>query len=373
MIRHYIAQDKQHVISGTGAVREISDQLDRAGKKRAFILTGNTLATKTGLVAQIEDLLGDRWIGTFSDCREHVPASSVAKATEQAIEAQADAVVSLGGGSPTDTAKHVTLNLLGERPRGDVVQAILPTTLSAGEFTFIAGITNEETGVKEGRIDQRGLPSLVILDPELTVPTPERLWSSTAMKALDHAIETVWSPRAHPVSDTLALEAIARLRQNLEASLDPTNLDARAECQIAAWMSIFGMRSLGGFRLSHPIGHQVGGRWGVPHGITSCVILPEVMRFLAPVTKNAQAKIARKLDVSQHESSDAEAAAAAPGEVEDFVDSLNLPSRLSEVDAVREEIPQVARAIVNELQRAKSPDAETATEDALARLLNNVW
>lgn len=361
------------MISGIGAVAEISDQLDRAGKKRAFVLTGNTLATKTGLVTRLEDLLGDRWIGTFSDCKEHVPASSVAKATEQAIEAEADAVVSLGGGSPTDTAKHVTLNLLEERLRGEVLQAILPTTLSAGEFTFVAGITNEETGVKKGRVDHRGLPSLVILDPELTVPTPERLWSSTGVKALDHAIETVWSPRAHPVSDTLALEAIARLRRNIEASMDPSNLDARLECQLAAWMSIFGMRSLGGFRLSHAIGHQVGGRWGVPHGITSCVILPEAMRFLAEVTKSAQAKIARAMDSSQHDSSDAEAAAAAPGQVENFVGSLNLPRRLSEVGAVRHEIPEVARAIADELQRAKSPDAKTATEDALATLLNNVW
>ena len=114
---------------------------------------------------------------------------------------------------------------------------------------------------------------------------------------VDHACEALWCRNPHPYVDGLAAEAIRRLVRWLPESADPANFESRGECQIAAWMSIFGARNTG-MRLSHPMGHQIGARWDIPHGVTSCIVLPVVMRFLAEETGGAQARIAEALGVS---------------------------------------------------------------------------
>ena len=144
---------------------------------------------------------------------------------------------------------------------------------------------------------------------------------------------------APPGSDPLALAAIRRLRANLRDSADPENIAARTECMLAAWMSIFGVRNVG-MRLSHPLGHQIGARWNVPHGVTSCIVLPEVMRFLAPSTADAQFRIAEAFGNGATDSGQDSAADA----VEAMIRSLDVPTKLSETGAVHEELPDVARA-----------------------------
>ena len=368
MMHEYVFQPPQRVLSGPGSVKKVAAQLEKLGKSRALILTGNTLATKTDLVARVEALLGPAHAGTFSGCKQHVLSQSVADAVEHAREVDADILIAFGGGSPIDTAKNVAHRLLGDAPREAMPQIAIPTTLSAGEFTAAAGITDETTRVKSGLRDPRVLPAVVIHDPELSVETPTQLWVSTGVKALDHAVEALWSPRAHPVSDTLALEAIRRLRANLRDSADPENIAARTECMLAAWMSIFGVRNVG-MRLSHPLGHQIGARWNVPHGVTSCIVLPEVMRFLAPSTADAQSRIAEAFGNGATDSGQDSAADA----VEAMIRSLDVPTKLSETGAVREELPDVARAVSHELSTGRSPDAATATEELLLGLLERVW
>jgi len=361
----YSFQSPQRVLSGRGSLQTLGTELESLGKTRALVLTGNTLATKTALVEQLEALLGNRHAGTFSGCKQHVPASTVDTAVEHARETGADVLIAFGGGSPIDTTKIVAHRMLGDRPREDMPQIAIPTTLSAGEFTAIGGITDEAKRIKRGVRDQRILPTLVIHDPEVTVDTPPELWASTGIKALDHAIEALWSPRAHPVTDTLALEAIRKLSTHLRASIDPGNLKAREECQLAAWMSIFGVSNVG-MRLSHPLGHQIGARWNVPHGITSCIVLPEVMRYLAYSTADAQDRIADAMTIES-------AAGSAPDKVRALIDSLHVPTRLSQVGAYRDELPLVAQAVEHELTASKSPDADTVTQKVILDILEKVW
>lgn len=363
-VSEYRFQPQQTIVSGRGAVERIPAHLERLGKRRAFILTGKTLATKTDLVKKLEELLGERHAGTFSGCVQHSLQSSVEAATDAASRAEADLIVAFGGGSPIDTAKIVAFRLLGERPREELPQFSVPTTLSAAEFTSGGGMTNKDR-VKEGVADRRMMPTMVFLDPEVTVATPRELWAATGMKALDHAIEALWSPRAHPVTDTLALEAIRRLHRHLPSSLDANNLEARHECQIAAWMSIFGARNTG-MRLSHPMGHQIGARWDVPHGVTSCIVLPSVMRFLAGETGRAQSRIAEAMGVS----GGPEAAARA---VEALIESLDVPTRISQFDARREELPEVAAAIANELKTRGVRGGAPVKESQILGILEEVW
>lgn len=371
-MREYIFAPEQRVISGVGSRVKLQETLERLGRRRVFLLTGRTLATQTTLVREVEGLLGSVHAGTFAECRQHVPAATVRAATEAAREVGADCLVAFGGGSPIDTAKVVAIELLGDRPREELPQIALPTTLSAGEFTFLAGVTDEQTRIKRGRADRRAMPAVVIHDPELTEPTPRELWAATGIKALDHAIEALWSARAHPVTDALAMEAIRKLRRHLRASLDPSNVTAREECFMAAWMSIFGAINVG-MRLTHPLGHQIGARWDIPHGVTSCVVLPEAMRWLAPVTAPAQRKIAEAMGADVVGQPDDAAAEMAARAVEELLADLGVPRRLRETSAKHEELEIVAEAVSHELKVFRSPDADRATPEELGRLLERCW
>ncbi|MEM7253933.1 MAG: iron-containing alcohol dehydrogenase [Pseudomonadota bacterium] len=354
------------VVSGIGALAELPGLLDSVGAERILVLTGRTLATKTPLVQQLEDLIGDRHVGTFAECAQHVPTSSVENAYRQAESQRANCLVVFGGGSPIDTAKLVAWRATQNR-LAPMRQVVIPTTLSAGEFTHAAGMTDESTRVKHVYVDPAMQPEVILYDPLLTRPTPPDLWVTTGVKALDHAIEGVWWPGCHPMLETLRLGAIADLRRCLAESKDPDALEARLTCQHAAWKSILGLLSAKnvGFRLSHPLGHQIGARWNVPHGVTSCIALPAAARFLHPRTAESQRHIAQAMGVPSPEG-------AAPG-IERFLDTLSVPRRLRDTSAVQTEIPRVATAVSAELAHLSAPDADLATPEALTTLLESVW
>lgn len=338
----------ERVISGEGAVDALPDQLTALGATRVFVLSTRSLAQH---VKEIEERIGDRHLGTFVGIRQHTPAGDVSEATQRARGC--DAIVAFGGGSVVDAAKAVA-HALDKPP-----QITIPTTLSSGEFTPFAGVTDEQTRRKGGVFDPAIMPRVVIHDPVLARHTPESLWLSTGMRAVDHALEALWAHRPHPYADTLAVEALHRLWTHLPQSRDPGDYSARTDCLLGAWFSISGILNVG-TRLSHPIGHQVGSFWNVPHGVTSCIALPTVMRHLAPVTGDAQQRIATIFGVA----TPAEAAAA----LERFISELGVPTRLRDTDAVREEIPLVAAAVRDELAQMGSEEG-----DAVQELLERMW
>ena len=174
----------------------------------------------------------------------------------------------------------------------------IPTTLSAGEFTYFVGITDEDRKVKDLYVDRRITAKAVILDPELTMETPERLWLGTGMRAVDHCIEAMCSSTAQPFIDALAYRALNMLVRYLrETRADPGDAAARGQCMVAAWMSVCGLANVT-LGLSHGIGHQLGARCNVPHGETSAVMMPHVMAFNRDVTTaTRQAWVAEAMGV----------------------------------------------------------------------------
>ena len=142
----------------------------------------------------------------------------------------------------------------------------VPTTLSAGEFTPGGGVTDEGDLRQAPRGRCAPLQHrTVIYDPELCLDTPDWLWVSTGMRALDHAIEGIYSTRAQPFTDTLGAEAIRMMMAHLPGSVGggSDRLAERGWCQIAAWHSYFGGFSTG-MGVSHALGHEIGPHWDVP-------------------------------------------------------------------------------------------------------------
>ena len=323
----------ERVHFGAGSLEKLEGEA--RSYERAFVVTGRTLYEKTDFIKRVESLLGEKYAGTYSGMSQHTPGRAVEEAAAQAEMAATDLLVSVGGGSVIDGTKAVARQL------GYPLHIAVPTTLSAAEWAHRTGVTDEEVGRKSGFADKRAVPPVVILDPEVTVFTPERLWLSTGIRALDHAVEGVLYGGEHPVTDVTGLEGVRRLFEYLPRSkAAPDDLDTRAELQIAAWLSYFAPLNTP-MGLSHSLGRRIGASYGVPHGITSCITLApslEVMR------KEAQGKRWNTLS---------EALGGDPAKrIAGLVEELGLPNRLRDVGVPEQDLGEISDEFGEDSEKA---------------------
>lgn len=382
---------------GSGSVSKLSAALEQCGAERAVIITGKSLAQKTDLVERVESAAGGRTVGVFFETSQHVPRESVIAATDFARSKNADAIISFGGGTPNDTAKAVTMCLADgiTEPSGldalrikfeypdkieipslsadPVPMFAVPTTLSAGEFTFFVGVTDRERKVKDLYLDKRITAKSVFLDPDLTLATPERLWLGTGTRAVDHCIEAMCSSTHQPFTDALAYRALNMLVRYLrETKADPEDLAARGQCMVAAWMSVCGLASVT-LGLSHGIGHQLGARCDVAHGETSAVMMQHVMTFNLKETQAQQAWVAEAMGINVDGMSEKDAAAAAAKEVLKLVrDDLDLPWRLRDVGVNKEDFDAIAVDALEDVIVASNPRKIDSKEQVI-NILKTAW
>jgi alcohol dehydrogenase len=372
------------VIFGAGKIESLGRELSRRGAKRALIVTGKTLGGSK-LLDKVKAAAGPALAGVFTGAAQHVPSKTVAELVAEARRVEADAMVSFGGGSPIDTVKNAAMALMGgnvsartidlgvmtEKTIGrEILHVAIPTTLSAGEFTPAGGVTDETTKVKGGVADPRLQAKVVILDPAMTVETPAWLWASTGMRALDHAVEGIYSTRHQVVTDALASRAIALLNSHLLPSLKThgdDELENRTQCQLAAWLSIFGMTNTRA-GISHALGHQIGPYWNVPHGVTSCITLPHVMRFMAGIAADRFGPIAEGFGVRFDTQNPRSAALECADRAAKFIGKFEVPMRLRDVGVPREEISRVAGTVLDEVKRSNTVGAEVTLEQLVAIL-----
>ena len=341
------------VVFGRPAAEVIVEQMGRLRAGRAFLMVSGTLNRETGEIEKIQKALGPRCVATFDAMPPHTPRAAVVAASEQARIANADLIVTVGGGSITDGAKAVQLCLANDVRTADDIDRIraskgvmppvkaptvrqisVPTTIAGGEFSAIAGVTNEHTKVKEMLRHDLVMPRAAILDPALTVHTPEWLFLSTGIRAVDHCVEGLCSREAHPYADAQALKGLSMLAQGLpRVKANPDDLDARMDCQIGTWLSMGPLSAGIPMGASHGIGYVLGAVYNVPHGYTSCVMLPSVMRW------NRQDNAERQALVS--------AAMGHPGEdaadvLDHFIRGLGMPRSLQEVSVGPEHFDRIA-------------------------------
>jgi len=242
-----------------------------------------------------------------------------------------------------------------------VRQVVVPTTLSGAEFSNLAGGTEPKTRIKHSFIGPDIGPRSVILDPAVTVHTPEWLWLSTGIRALDHAVEAILSVESNAYCDGLSLHALRLLAEWLPRTrTDPADLGARLACQQATWLAGSTINRLP-FGASHGIGHALGAAADVPHGYTSCVMLPHVLRFNEPATRDRQRLIAEAMG----------AANAADG-VAGLIASLGLPTRLRDVKVERSQLPLIAQNAIRNAWVRMNPQPIRTPEDVM-RLLEAAW
>ncbi len=313
----------ERVHFGAGSLEKLEEEARPRG--RAFIITGRSLYEKTGLIRRVEEVLGDKHAGTYARIGQHTPGGAVEEAAAEAESAAADLLVSVGGGSVVDGTKAISRQL------GYPAQVAVPTTLSAAEWSHRTGVTDEAARRKAGFADPQAVPPVVILDPETTVFTPEKLWLSTGIRALDHAVEGFLYDGDHPITDVTGLEGARRLMEYLPRSRrEPEELEVRLELQLAAWLSYFGPMNTP-MGLSHELGRRIGASYEVPHGITSCITL-------APSLEVARERIP---DERWRELSEA-LGGEPPERVASLVAELGLPGSLREVGVPEGDLESIA-------------------------------
>lgn len=331
------------VIYGKPCAVAVREEAERLGAVRVFLMASHTLNTKTDEIEKIRAALGDRYAGTFDGVTQHTTRDVVVKAAALALDARADLIVAVGGGSVVDAAKIMLMCMehnivdadgldgfettpkrrFGAFRTPRVRMIAVPSTLSGGEYNSGALVTDTRRKLKQIFNHPLMMPRSIILDAAITRHTPEKLWLGSGTRAMDHGIEAVCSPRGNPLVEGVCLRGIRFLHDGLLRSKDnPDDAEARAACQYGSWLSAFGLQARVPMGASHAIGHVLGGSCDVPHYFCTAVMMPSVLRYNKPATADAQKLLAEALRAPDADAGDTFSA---------FVGRLGLPRRLAEV------------------------------------------
>ncbi len=351
------------VVFGPGSARtRLPGEVQRLGVTRILLIAGDS----AGPVAQgLAQLLGDRVAGVFTGVRPHVPAAVAEAARAAAASAGADALLSIGGGSATGTAKAVAL------VTGLPVIAV-PTTYAGSEVTPVWGLTEGER--KTTGTDLRVLPRVVLYDPELTLGLPPGLSAASGLNAMAHCVEAFWAPNRNPVTSLAAEEGIRALAGALPlVRVVPDDLDLRGRLLYGAYLAGAAFAAAGS-GLHHKICHVLGGRYDLPHAEMHAIVLPHVLAFNAPGVPDAAARIGRALAAAARDG----APGAAPGygsggpagALRDLADGQGIPAGLRDIGLRADQVAEAAQLI----EPVVPPDNPvTADAAALRGLLGAAW
>ena len=375
----YTPPPAQQVVYGQPVATALGAELESRGARRVVFVTNTSLAAPGRLGDGVRAALGTALVGELTGIAAHSPRSDVIRLAAALRAHDADLVVALGGGSVCDAVKAATLCLANDIEREQDIDALapgremraptlpwiaVPTTLSAGEFTAFAGVTDERVPRKEVLYQPGMAPPVVVLDAAMTTATPPRLWFGTGIRAVDHAVETYCSINVTPMAEALALHALSLLPRALaRVAAAPDDLAARLDCQIGAWLSVQGVAAGVDLGASHGIGHALGGTAGMPHGETSCVMLPHVLRYNHAVNGARQAALAAAMG---------DTATPLAEQVAALVASLALPGRLRDAEVPKSLLPTIAEESLLDLWVKTNPRPLDSAA-AVLPLLEAAW
>lgn len=396
------------LLFGRGAVRQLGDEANRLGIKRAFIATDKVLDA-AGLVAAVRKPLEAAGIALeVFDGGEPEPSLELADVMlEQARKFKPDGIIGLGGGSNMDLAKlgaavlthgGGTRDYIGEdKIPGPVLPLIcIPTTAGTGsEVSASSVMTDKAAQLKVGILSNYLRPRLALVDPELTVSCPRTVTADSGIDALTHAIEAYTAvdnadfplppgerstyQGRHPFGDMLAEKAIALVGRHLERACSaPHDLEAREGMALAATLGGLAFSNVG-VALVHALEYPIGGAVHCSHGAGNGLLLPYVMRYNLPMRRREFARIGQLLDGDflshvgpQSEAEETAAAEAAIVRIERLRATIGIPHRLRELGAKPEQLRVFAEKAHN-VKRIVRVNPRVPTVDDLEEILKAAY
>lgn len=334
------------IVFGRGTLGRTADEVRRLGRSRVLLLAGADL---DAIGDRVQDVLGELCAGRFDGAAMHTPVEVTEEALHELRRVDADCLVAVGGGSTTGLAKALAV-------RTGVDQVALPTTYAGSEVTPVLGET--EGGVKTTRSDPAVLPETVVYDVELSADLPRAIAVTSAVNAMAHAVEALYSPQANPVVDGMALDAVEHLADGLRALAAGTDdVDVRSGLLRGAWLAGTCLGTVG-MGLHHKLCHTLGGSFDLPHAPTHTVVLPYAMAYNAAAVPGVMERVAARLHVTD-----------APGAVHDLVRAAGGPTSLAEIGMPADGIDRAVELATS----TPYPNPAPVTPDGVRDLLERAW
>jgi len=300
---------------GHNRIKDISKACEHLNIKKPLIVTDDALVTlpiMQDLIKALEN--NDVKYTIYSDVQPNPTGKNVEDGVKVYNENKNDGVIAFGGGSALDAGKTIAFmsgqslsiwdfedvgdNFSRANANGIAKTIAIPTTSGTGsEVGRATVITHSQTHAKKIIFHPQMLPSIVILDPNLTYGLPKHITAWTGIDALVHAIEAYCAPTFHPMANGIAMEAIKIIKENLTKAYDnPTDEDARANMLVAAMMGATAFQK--GLGSVHSIAHQLGGLFNTPHGLANSIILPYAIAQNADAIGDKMVKLCEFLDIN---------------------------------------------------------------------------
>ena len=369
---------------GHGAIENIVPELTARGYKKAFVCSDPDLI-KFGVTGKITALLDAASFpyAVYSEIKPNPTIQNVQDGVAAFKAAEADCIVTIGGGSSMDTAKAIGIiinnpefadvrSLEGVAPtkKHAVFTIAVPTTAgTAAEVTINYVITDVEKKRKFVCVDTNDIPEIAVVDPDMMSSMPKGLTAATGMDALTHAIEGYITPGAWSLSDCLSMQTIRMIAKNLAKSADG---DVPAGEQMAYASYITGMAySNVGLGLVHGMAHPLGGRLGVAHGVANGILLAPVMEYNKDFTGEKYRDIADAFGIEDAYTGDLEKVREeAVQAVHQLTVDLKNPTTISEVGATEADLAPLAHDAFNDVCTPGNP--RKATEEDILKIYTSL-
>lgn len=331
-------------LMGAGCLNDLGATVNDLGFKKAFVVTDNFLMSN-GVANKVLNVLEGAGIAyeVYSEVVPNPTCKNVHDGLERLKGTDCDFLVSIGGGSPQDTAKAIGIlatngghikeyegvNL--SKNKSLPIVAVNTTAGTSSEVTINYVVTDEERHVKMVMVDKNSLATVTVNDQELMVEKPASLTAATGMDALTHAIETIVTPGAYPVSDATALAAVKIIFDYLPRAVENGHdIEAREQMVYAVFLGgiAFSNAGLGNV---HDMAHQLGGIYNLPHGVCNAMLLPYVEEENAKYVPEKFVSIANVLGYDVEGKSAQECAAFVVDSMKELAKKVGIPATLGEL------------------------------------------
>jgi alcohol dehydrogenase len=353
----YQFQTAQNIVAGQNSLQLLGEKLSLLGVevKSALIITQPPIKD-LGFVDQIVSQLSNKGIST--ELNTNILPEPTLENIEHVFETIAnkdyDVLIGIGGGSVLDTTKILSVlktndssveQLLGTDlvANPGIPTILIPTTSGTGaEVTPNAIVTLPEQELKIGIVSKYLLPTLVILDPVLTLKLPKPITAATGMDAFTHSLESFISTKANPISDMFALESIRLISSSIvEAYQNGESIEAREKMLVGSMYGGMALTSAGTAAV-HALAYPLGGKYKIPHGVANSMLLPHVMKYNMDSIIERLAQVAEPMGITVQGLSSSELAGKVVDQIIEWTKVLEIPQDLKSYGVKEEELPEIS-------------------------------
>jgi len=370
------------IIFGCGAVNSLTDIVKDFSVNKVLIVTDKGIV-KAGLVQKVIDNIqrADLKYSIFDGVSPNPTEDNVYMGTEQYHSEECDFIIGMGGGSSLDTAKAIRLKATHDLPlqeynpsniSSDLPKMIaVPTTAGTGsEVGRGAVITIKSTGRKTLIFSPYLIPSVALVDAEMTISLPKTLTAYTGMDALTHNIESYLSTQYHPICEAIAIKGVNLASSYIKKAVENgKDLEARTNMMMAAMMGgIAFQKDLG---VAHSLAHPLSAIAGIHHGLANAIVLPYTMEFNLDYAKEKLRDIAAAMGVNVYSMSITDAAKNAIAMIKQLSKEIGIPPKLRDVGVSKDMIPQLVEQAIEDSCHLANP--RKCQKEDFVYLYNNAW